>query len=284
LTEAARLRWSSVDPAGVERLERADFAEFVSLALAGAAANAGGIEEILAGRSGSWEAGYVRDMLASTVGWEEEYLWEHRTEPLALRVQVDAILTELGIADLYEDSEAEITRLEDAVGVCYDVLGPDGLWACSDPDAAPLTAEEIAAVRPWALPGHRVYRQPTSAQQAQLDRLNGLQDGLDSLREREWAAYGQAFRAAVLAELDREPVKGLRVPVEVYVDARICPRGADPLEDSVSAPVVRLWEAGWLNTPLPGSGIAPRDYPLGADIAQVERGAGRLPHLRVGDA
>lgn len=34
-----------------------DWAEFVTLALAGAAANAGGIETILAGRPGSWEAG-----------------------------------------------------------------------------------------------------------------------------------------------------------------------------------------------------------------------------------
>jgi hypothetical protein len=285
LTEAARLRWSSVDPAGVERFERADFAEFVSLALAGAAANAGGIEEILAGRSGSWEAGYVRDMLASTVGWEEEYLWEHRTEPLALRVQVDAILTELGIADLYEDSEAEITRLEDAVGVRYDVLCPDGLWACSDPDAAPLTVEEIAAVSPWARPGHRVYREPTPDQDHELERLQVLRDRLEALREAEWAAYGLAFQVSVLAELEREPVKGLRVPVEFKVDDRIWPpatavtSGEEPLPWGLE----RLDEAGRWNTPLPGSGIAPKDYPPGADIAQVERAAGRLPHQRIGD-
>ncbi len=36
-----------------------DFAEFLTHAVAGTAANLGGIEELLAGRPGSWEAHYV---------------------------------------------------------------------------------------------------------------------------------------------------------------------------------------------------------------------------------
>jgi hypothetical protein len=36
--------------------EPADFAEFLTLAVASTAANVGGVEELLAGRPGSWEA------------------------------------------------------------------------------------------------------------------------------------------------------------------------------------------------------------------------------------
>ncbi len=78
--------------------------------LAAVAANAGGIEELLAGRSGSWEAEGLRSLLVSTVGADGACLWEHRTEPVVIRVNVDHILTELGISGLYDDSGREITR------------------------------------------------------------------------------------------------------------------------------------------------------------------------------
>ncbi len=38
---------------------------------------------MLAGRPGSWEAGAVRSMLVSTVGYDDEDLDQHRTEPPA---------------------------------------------------------------------------------------------------------------------------------------------------------------------------------------------------------
>lgn len=80
LTEAARLRRSGSRADSVAGEEPADFAEFLTLAVAGAAANIGGIKEILAGRPGSWEADYVRNMLISTVGADEAYLRVYRTE------------------------------------------------------------------------------------------------------------------------------------------------------------------------------------------------------------
>lgn len=49
-----------------------DWAAFVTEALAGAAANIGGTEVILAGRPGSWEAAKVREILYSTVGIDDE--------------------------------------------------------------------------------------------------------------------------------------------------------------------------------------------------------------------
>src|SRR3954447_2743570 len=285
LTEAARLRRPNGAGTDQETTVPADFAEFVSLALAGAAANVGGIDRVLAGRPGSWEAAYVRDMLASTVGWDEEYLWEHRTEPLVIRVDVDAILTELGIATLFDESDAEITRREDAVDVVYDVLGTDGTWTCSHPTAPPLDEGAIETLEAWVRPGYKVYREPTPEQDAELERLQVLRDRLEALREREWAVYGQAFSASVLAELEREPVKGLWVPVEFAIDDRTWPPPTSGILGEAALPwtLERLHEAGWANTPLPGSGIAPKDYPHGVDIAQVERDAGRLPHLRIGD-
>src|SRR4051794_6990211 len=285
LTEAARLRHFTGAGTDQEATVPADFAEFVSLAVAGATANVGGIDAVLAGRAGAWGAGYGRGLLVSTGGWGEEDLWEHRTEPLVIRIDVDAILTELGIAGLFDESDAEITRREDAVDVVYDVLGPDGTWTCSHPTAPPLDEGALETLEAWVRPGYKVYRQPTPEQDAELERLQVLRDRLEALREAEWAAYGQAFRASVLAELEREPVKGLWVPVEFAIDARTWPPPAAATASAEALPwaLERLHEAGWLNTPLPGSRIAPRDYPAGADIAQVERDAGRLPHLRIGD-
>ena len=83
-------RWE-IDP---DRTEPSDWAEFVSLALAGATANLGGIDTALAGRSGSWEAAGVRNLVESTVGADESDLWRHRTEPLQLTLFVEDLIME----------------------------------------------------------------------------------------------------------------------------------------------------------------------------------------------
>jgi hypothetical protein len=62
------------------------------LGVAAAAANLGGIEELLAGRPGSWEADQVRTMLHSTVGCDDAQLLGHRTEPVVLTVNPGVIL------------------------------------------------------------------------------------------------------------------------------------------------------------------------------------------------
>jgi hypothetical protein len=130
LTAAARLRrpvyqaatdpdtgdvgWRA-DPYG--RTEPADFAEFAAHALAATAANLGGIETLLAGRPGSWEADHLRNLLTSTVGHDEEYLWAHRTEPLVLHVPVDDILTDLGGWDACQDADWALDRAEHALNL-----------------------------------------------------------------------------------------------------------------------------------------------------------------------
>jgi hypothetical protein len=88
LTEAARLRLPVLRQAETGgwqphplQTEPADWAEFITLAVAGAAANIGSIERALEGRPGSWEAHAVRSLLLSTVGEDPAELLRHRTEP-----------------------------------------------------------------------------------------------------------------------------------------------------------------------------------------------------------
>jgi hypothetical protein len=151
-----------------ERTEPADWAEFVCAALAGAAANAGGVEVALAGRPGSWEADGVRDLLTSTVGHDEGYLFQHRTEPVVVQVYVDELID----FQPYEDAQAELDRRADAV---------------ADDDSA-------------------------------LDAIAGLEGRLVEQQRQDWAAYGEALKAAVLAAAAEVP--GLSVPVEVEIDLK----------------------------------------------------------------
>jgi hypothetical protein len=263
LTEAARRNITWTDRDGIEHRDQADFAEFVTHAVAGAAANLGSIEAALAGRPGSWEADKVRDMLHSTVGYDEIYLLEHRTEPVVVRVHVDDILTDLGFWQSYDEAYAELDRRYQAIGI---------------PTArgVPGTPEYEAALA--QLPSASL------AQEQAADAIAELQDRLGEQQRREWAAYGEAFTANV-HRAAAELFPGLRMPVEVIVELDW--QGNDGLSDAeveAGGPVVRLWEAARLLTPLPGTGGIPlRDYPTTAHttVAQIERDAGRDPLTRL---
>jgi hypothetical protein len=115
LTAAARLTTTQSHPDGPTTEIPADWAEFVTLALAGAAANIGGIETILAGRPGSWEAGGVRQLLEATVGCDAEGLWRHRTEPLHVTVYAREAFEDAGMEASYEAAETELDRRLTAV-------------------------------------------------------------------------------------------------------------------------------------------------------------------------
>ncbi|MEI5675612.1 MULTISPECIES: hypothetical protein [unclassified Nocardioides] len=107
LTDAARLQRPRTG--ADDEAEWTDWAELVAVALAGAAANVGGVEAVLAGSRDSWEARAIRRLLRGTIGpadaadhageelalrgrEEERGLWEHRTEPVAITVDVEQIL------------------------------------------------------------------------------------------------------------------------------------------------------------------------------------------------
>jgi hypothetical protein len=205
LTEAGRLRRSVFvrdeesrawvrDPV---RTEPVDFAEFLTRAVAAAAANLGGVEALLAGRPGSWEAEHVRTMLHSTVGFDDAQLLGHRTEPVVLTVNAEAILWDLGNGALYLESVRKLVRLQEAIGVeC--VVGDDGEIRPVDPSAAPLTPEAQARARAgdgdgWLYAGVRTTAFRTPEQEAEFERLCRLEAEVVDLRERETAEFGEAF-------------------------------------------------------------------------------------------
>lgn len=221
-----------------------DFAGFLSAACAGAAANLGSLDQLIAGRPGSWEAELVWQLLTGTVGDDDRDLLGHRTDPLVVRVYVDNLLTELGLDVLYDEA--------------YDEL--DRRWWTNWPpeqDLDDLTAEQRAAMA------------AVEQQQHQLEQL----------RSSDWAAYGQAFAEAVRSAA-REQMPELATTVRVVVELDAQP-GNDSGNDLSDGPETQLWDAARAATPLPGSGIALRDYPPGADIARHVREAGRTPLARL---
>ena len=187
LTKAARRTQVVLDRDGGRRELPADWAEFVALALAGAAANVGGVETALAGRSGSWEADFTRQLLTGTVGHAGEYLWEHRTEPFAITLYVDEILTDVGGWKPYEDADQEL----------------DGRLAGLPSAPSWEAAQKLPPL--------------TDEQEQLIDEVEGLRDRLEAQRLTDWAAYGEALKAAVLAAVPGR-LPGLTVPVEVTVD------------------------------------------------------------------
>ncbi|MGH3432397.1 MAG: hypothetical protein ACRDQB_06120 [Thermocrispum sp.] len=320
LTEAARLRHPVMehDADGQWRehptdTRQPDWAAFVTQALAGAAANIGSVDAALAGRPGSWEADKVGDLLRSTVGHDEKYLFEHRTEPLRVVVDVEQILADLDMAWLYDDAEAALDQMEgDATaGIDYSpyewTYTPDdnGQFVATDPQAPPWSIEAwradqagrgaddnmlayaeqtivngpVARVSIVKSPeAERAVEQLAEQEDAIHDDFRARFEALAAQREREWTTYAAAFAANIRREAAR------RYPgIPVHIDLRtIGPSTtADADWDCYDSPETHLIEFATRHTPLPGSGIAPKDYPAGTSILAAETAAGRLPHLRL---
>ena len=237
------------------RREPADWAEFVTQALAGAAANIGGIEAVLAGRPGSWEADSVRQLLRATVGHEEEYLLEHRTDPLVVELFVDEVLVDVGGWKPYDEAQRELGVRERAAGLSRDA-----------------TAAELELMPAWPT-RWTPSSEWTPEQERVADELSDLADQLEEQREADWAAYGAALADAVRAAAARRP--GLTVPVEVRVDLEtIRPLdGGQPLRWGLTE---QLLSEAIAATPLPGEGRPPLER---AQAALEERTAGG-PDLR----
>jgi hypothetical protein len=290
LTEAARLRrpvLRQAEGGGWEpdplQTEPADWAEFVTLAVAGAAANIGSIDRALEGRPGSWEAGAVRGMLLSTAGEDPAELLRHRAEPLRVVLRPAEILCDLGYGELYDESRQVLQAEQDRHLWRYR-LGEDRMWIPVDPGApawagafdVPVSEVELhdMLLRPGT-----VTTVPRSAEdEAAYDVLADREAGLEDLQyEDDPRAYGEALTATVLAEAG-QMYPG--VPVEITIDTgERTWRGDSPWWGETPEEV--LIDAAIGKTPLPWSGIAPLDCPPGQSVADTERAAGRLPHLRL---
>lgn len=158
LTTAAR---ATCTPDGATT--RFDFGEIACHVITAVAANLGGVEVLLAGRPGSWEADYVRQMVHSTVGLDEDHLMGHRTKPVRLRLDVEGAFYDFGLCELHDDeadaaaeatwdeslSDAELTRA-DQVCKAIEQLYQDDLTAyvAAYTDTAKQVAGELGITVP----------------------------------------------------------------------------------------------------------------------------------------
>jgi hypothetical protein len=165
-----------------------DVADFLASALAAVAANVGGVECLLGGRSGSWEADLVRQLVAGTVGWDAEHLHTHRT--VAVRVP-------LNVAGVLSDHLRHRPTLLDAL---------------DDIDRAYVARLDALTVDGVVPEAH------LEAFEALLGRQR-LEEAAATDRYRQaFTAYAQAFAEAVHAAA-ADLLPGLSVPVYVDVDA-----------------------------------------------------------------
>lgn len=135
-TEAARLRLPTLrqDEGGnwvrdYQRTTSANWPEFVTLTLAGTAANVGGVSNALQGRPGSWEAAGVEALLDSTVGPDGDDLWRHRRDPIRIDITVYAVLLTLASdGDWLLDAEDDLDQQADAELDAAGTITDDMLW------------------------------------------------------------------------------------------------------------------------------------------------------------
>jgi hypothetical protein len=224
----------------------------------------------------------VRSLLLSAVGDDPAELLRHRTEPVRVVLRPAEILADLGYTALYDDSRQVLREQQDRHLWRYR-LGEDRRWTPLD-QGAPAYSDAFDvpanAVEPDQMfrPGAIVTVPRSAADEAAHDVLCDREAALEDLEyEDDPRVYGEALKAAVLADAGRIP-PGIAVEITIDSDERTW-RDDSPYWGAV--PEEALIDAAVSTTPLPWSGIAPRDYPSGQSIADTERVAGRLPHLRL---
>ncbi|WP_241479876.1 helix-turn-helix domain-containing protein [Mycolicibacterium neoaurum] len=237
-----------------------DWAAFVTDALAGAAANAGGVDAILAGRPGSWEAKVVGDALRAAVGDDEWALWRHRTEPVVVDLWVEGILDFLGDScdDAYNDAQLELdaragavpqptdlprgpfspedSRIAAASWVSVDDNGYLNIsyegWTGDPADVALLT--ELSAEA-------EAHRDPTPGEIAYdeaMEYISAIADALDDVWRQEYDDY-----AARLTEAVKAGLAGLELTVPVSVAITRAPKSYEPgtFEEHAPPPYPRTY-------------------------------------------
>lgn len=137
-----------------------DFADFIAQVLASTAAKLGGPEQLLAGRSGSWEACLVESLLQGTMS-DDPALWLHfRTEPIVVPHNVAELI----------DNPCEhpgLLHLDDALAACDERHEDDEDWGGYEHE---LSVIATRYVQEFALYGEQF----TSAVRAAAAEIDGL--------------------------------------------------------------------------------------------------------------
>ena len=274
LTAAARRERTIGAGTPNEHTEPVDFGEIACHVITAVAANVGGVEVLLSGRPGSWEADYVRQIVQSTAGDDDTELLRYRTEPVRIEVDVEDVFYDFGLTDLYERDvdelasrsaaaddalfEAYVTaeeraRIEEIRAATTNVIGTDdeALFERSKP----LMEEAQAIVE--AIAQRAVAADDPLA--AALTAAETAEETARELWEQDQAAYREAYTASI-----RQALTDRGLTVEVEVD----PTGAelgewDPLVDE-------LHEHARKTAPLPMTGAAP-DWTDGKPAGAVHR-------------
>ncbi|MFC9687785.1 hypothetical protein ACFTSF_04550 [Kribbella sp. NPDC056951] len=219
-----------------------DGAEFVTHVLATVAANLGSTFAVIKSRSGSWEAAGVRELLCSTVGYDDEFLMTYRTDPIEIIASSTYELDDLGFYGAYEASLDHIGQ----------VLFGDR-WT---PSRGKLT-------------------------RAELEQIEDVHDHLYDLEVSDRAEYEERFTAEVAARLSQLRAEApLSYPARLTAMVRFVSDSDDRAltEGWGNDLTSQLYQHARENTLLPGSDAKP-DWSPGFVASLLDDG--HWPHLRV---
>ncbi|KJL40865.1 hypothetical protein RR49_00368 [Microbacterium ginsengisoli] len=275
LTTAARQ--TRVRGAGTEHaaVEPVDFGEIACHVITTVAANLGGVDELLAGRPGSWEADYVRQIVQSTAGDDPDELLRYRTEPVRLAFDAADVFYDLGLSDLYEQATAELGSREDALDeeLFNAVATPEERARIADIQAAmpadvfgvdEQDRDRVLALMQEAqsITGAVIERAESTGepQAAALASARAATATVEELWQQDLAAYTAAYLAAARRYFTD---RGVTCEVELTTTPTGEPATWDTLTDQVH-------EYARTNAPLPMTGEAP-DYSDGSPADALRR-------------
>ncbi|MFD4406746.1 hypothetical protein ACFWPH_28685 [Nocardia sp. NPDC058499] len=227
-------------PGTTDATEPIDFAGFLVPILAEVAANCGGVDALLAGRPGSWEAAGIERLLDSAGCEDPDVLAGYRSAPIVIDVRIDYLLREVG--QLVDDP--------DTPGhMRWQQLLADGEYYEDQLDALEL-ARSDALEALTARSADLDYSQQEHALEQQFDA------DADALRRRWTARYTRYLDAFRATATNRAAELGLTVPVEVRgntdPDAHPTSPGdlwdADPLAAQIYEHAVRATPTSLLTT------------------------------------
>ena len=247
LTVAARqtrMRGAGTAHATVEPV---DFGEIACHVITTVAANLGGVDELLAGRPGSWEADYVRRIVQSTAGDDPDELLRFRTEPVRLAFDAEDVFYDLGLSDLYESDAEALGRREDAIDeeLFEAVATPEERAQIADIQATMPSwdaADEADRARAAALMqeartiAEAIMSRAEASGQPQAAALMSAREASATVRklwEQDLAAYTEAYLAAARRYLTD---RGVTCGVELATT----PVSETPTWDALSDPGARV--------------------------------------------
>lgn len=223
-----------------------DGGETISHLLATVAANLGGMHTLTAARPGSWEAHYVDRFLASTVGPDGEWLLAYRTAPIEVVECVDAVMADLDIAWLYDESYDLVDAAE------YDA---------ADSDEAPADAARQRVARAEELL-HRLQDRDYAAYKAAFEQR--VRCAGDELRRTRQLPESIEVRVRWVEWADRAQATG-----------------AQQAQGAWGTVECELWEAAREQTPPPGFTEPLAEIHGPRTPGEILRETGRMPHQRI---